>query len=502
MRLFVSGSLVVACSVLLSACRSRAEAIKPGPDTTVFTGPVRPDGTIDYLAALNQKYSKDVTPANNAFVAIANMMAPDAWPSTKFRHRVYQLLKANEPADNATYFVTWDTFSDPKGITRSGNKLEIPRLAMAHPWKAADNPTLARWIKANAAFIGSVRLAMKKRYWFCPLVQKRHNAEGMPDWPWIVTERRLAFLILDRAALRWGSGDRAGAWRDLLLVHELGRQTAQPASLLTQIVAISIDGLAHQAAVGLIESSTISPHEARKAIADLHNLAPPPSIAKGFDVLERCLFLGTIERMYHGDLPAIYQKMDDTFGTHEQPISEAAMHELGRSDCDINAVLRQVNNAFDTLVATAKNPSYLLARKKIKALENRWGEQAKPAGSSLHPKPRLSYSLRRLIDITFLPSSLAARARAGMQDQMEQIALALAAYRTEHHHYPAELTSLSPDYLPAIPRDVFTGKPLHYQINSDGSAILYSVGVNMKDDGGKQSDDPTKGDLVIQLQGK
>ena len=40
--------------------------LKPGPKTTVITGPLRPNGTVDYAAALNEECSAGVTPENNA----------------------------------------------------------------------------------------------------------------------------------------------------------------------------------------------------------------------------------------------------------------------------------------------------------------------------------------------------------------------------------------------------------------------------------------------------
>ena len=36
-------------------------------ETTIITEPLRSDGTPDYVAAINARYSKGVTPENNAF---------------------------------------------------------------------------------------------------------------------------------------------------------------------------------------------------------------------------------------------------------------------------------------------------------------------------------------------------------------------------------------------------------------------------------------------------
>jgi hypothetical protein len=43
---------------------------------------------------------------------------------------------------------------------------------------------------------------------------------------------------------------------------------------------------------------------------------------------------------------------------------------------------------------------------------------------------------------------------------------------------------LTPQYLPAVPPDRYDGKPLKYRI-VEGQPVLYSVGVDRDDDGGR-----------------
>jgi hypothetical protein len=52
---------------------------------------------------------------------------------------------------------------------------------------------------------------------------------------------------------------------------------------------------------------------------------------------------------------------------------------------------------------------------------------------------------------------------------------------------------LTPKYLAQVPRDLFSGKPLIYRPAGNGY-LLYSVGVNGKDEGGRSSDDEPAGD--------
>jgi len=69
-------------------------------------------------------------------------------------------------------------------------------------------------------------------------------------------------------------------------------------------------------------------------------------------------------------------------------------------------------------------------------------------------------------------------------DEM-RIACALERYRLAHGVYPASLDALSPAYIDAVPHDILNGQPYHYSLRADGTFLLYSVGWNQTDDGGK-----------------
>jgi ABC-type transport system involved in multi-copper enzyme maturation permease subunit len=67
-------------------------------------------------------------------------------------------------------------------------------------------------------------------------------------------------------------------------------------------------------------------------------------------------------------------------------------------------------------------------------------------------------------------------------------ALAAERYRRDRGRWPEKLATLVPAYLTKVPTDPFTGKPLLYRILPDG-AVIYSVGRDLADDGGKLARD-------------
>ena len=58
---------------------------------------------------------------------------------------------------------------------------------------------------------------------------------------------------------------------------------------------------------------------------------------------------------------------------------------------------------------------------------------------------------------------------------------------------------LSPDYLKEIPLDLFIDKPLHYEREGKGY-LLYSVGMNLKDDGGSDDRKKEHDDIVVRVE--
>lgn len=65
-----------------------------------------------------------------------------------------------------------------------------------------------------------------------------------------------------------------------------------------------------------------------------------------------------------------------------------------------------------------------------------------------------------------------------------EIAIALERYRMRMGTYPPNLAALVPMELLAVPEDLMSGGPLLYELKADGTPLIYSVGLNGKDDGG------------------
>ena len=121
------------------------------------------------------------------------------------------------------------------------------------------------------------------------------------------------------------------------------------------------------------------------------------------------------------------------------------------------------------------------------------------------------YSPYKVQALMLFPAiSATVRKIAAIQSSIDlaRVACALERYRLAHGDYPETLGSLSPQLIEKVPHDIINGQPLHYRRTDGGQFILYSVGWNETDDGGKVvlrkggSVDREKGDWVWQYPAK
>ena len=78
------------------------------------------------------------------------------------------------------------------------------------------------------------------------------------------------------------------------------------------------------------------------------------------------------------------------------------------------------------------------------------------------------------------------------------VELALRSYRCDHRSGPGTLTQLVPKYLRRLPTDPFGGKPLVYR-PAGTNWVLYSLGPDLVDDGGKTVGKIMSGDYLFGL---
>jgi hypothetical protein len=240
----------------------------------------------------------------------------------------------------------------------------------------------------------------------------------------------------------------------------------------------------------------------------LQGLPPMPAMTDRIDFGERLVFLDTIQLVQRGGIAALEGLSNG--GSHKQGLSLA--QQLGQwaiDSADWDPALRNANRLHDRLAAAVRVKDRaarqqqllqieadLVARKK--ALVDS-GDLANLLIGTAEAKGRVLGEL--LIGLLF-PAVRKVQQAADRTEQEQSnlhIAFALAAYKSDQGRYPPKLDDLAPKYLAKVPDDLFSGKPLIYRPSDDGY-LLYSVGMNGKDDAGRsKDDDPPGDDLTIRM---
>jgi hypothetical protein len=89
-------------------------------------------------------------------------------------------------------------------------------------------------------------------------------------------------------------------------------------------------------------------------------------------------------------------------------------------------------------------------------------------------------------------------AQGEAQHRLAQVGLALHRYRAKHGRIPEKLDDLTTEFLSVVPRDPFDNQPLRYKL-TDSGCVVYSIGRDLIDDGGKRLDQMKSGDLVFEV---
>ena len=134
--------------------------------------------------------------------------------------------------------------------------------------------------------------------------------------------------------------------------------------------------------------------------------------------------------------------------------------------------IRRSLSAFDFLEAQAKLPYY----------QNREALRARDQG--LEKRPWYAFLSKMMLGGSEAAFMKTARVEAIIL--ASRAGLACRLYKSRNGGYPERLEDLVPALLPEVPIDPFTGKPLVYRREGEGF-IVYSLGSNEKDDGGRST---------------
>ena len=477
--------------------------------TTYIDGPLNADGTVNYVAYLDANYAKGVTPENNAAPLLLRVCGPDMLPEPI---RGQTLARLNLPADffddRDKQFILWKDRARPgkAGATmpsRGDDKTDAndedeqdrgPSLDEVYDMALAGqiHPDLEAWLAENAGPLELVRQAAAKERYYIPLVSGSNPPFMVevliPDMRWC---RQAAEALTVQAVLKMTRNDPRGAWDDVLSAHRLARLLDQAPTVIEQLVAVGIEGTAAMAGIALATRGHMPPSESRELLSKLAALRPVGHMVDTIDKEERFCGLDAVMMLSRpGGLRA-----SGLSGTTAPPLSDSA-------DLDWNQMLGDMNAQYDWIVKPMRLPRFHGREEAQKASDEEFkkfetglkgGPMAglrlfllKAAGRPFRKALTTAYTnILIAIMIPALGQACNLEDQAKMTQEIETLAAALTCYHAEHGRWPAELKELCPSLLKTIPTDRFSVKPLVYRPSKDGY-LLYSVGKNLRDDGGQR----------------
>jgi len=107
------------------------------------------------------------------------------------------------------------------------------------------------------------------------------------------------------------------------------------------------------------------------------------------------------------------------------------------------------------------------------------------ANSAINRRSVSPYNLFSRMLLPALGGIAEKSARGQNSVDLARIACALERYRLAKGQFPDALEALAPKFIEKLPHDVINGQSLKYRRTDDGQFVLYSVGWNEADDGGK-----------------
>jgi hypothetical protein len=482
-------------------------------ETTLLLGPLNDDGTVDYVAAANEMLGKGVTAGNNAAIPLIQAVGPKILPELEREELLKRLGIAPLP-DKGQYYVSPSDYIDAE--RPDANSADQEKL-LGKPWDVpkrgllseADNPLLGGWLKRNARPLSLAVAASKRTRFYIPLTSSHRPArmQDIVSWPHSKPPSELATALACRAMLEAGRGRFDSALADLVAARRLAALITHGGLLIDRLVAVGVDRLVLEGFTSLAGSGKLDARQARQLLAALEAGPLPPDSSDPARQVEFLFALDWITRIGREGLdggafepwtpedkvpiPPVDLDMDEMLRLTQRDWRQALAADAMPTYAQRAEARRRTQQVLDPNVAAVakKYPNLLTGRRRLRALV----EKLASAGRKERTLA-VQEALSKAGGIS--AENLGALIEGGQaRFDIARLVCALAAFRLETGRYPALLSELAPKYVPVVPKDVFSDKPLVYKRTAKGY-LLYSVGPNMRDDGGEYDSPSGKDDIA------
>jgi len=336
-------------------------------------------------------------------------------------------------------------------------------------WTEQERQALEAFLSAHEDLIREIRELAERGGPVYPL----DFSEGLSmQLPHLSKLRDCARLLHADALFRAGSGDYATAIEDIVAGFKLGAAVAGEPILISQLVRIAVAGVASDALQLAFQPGDLPPDSAR----DLMRL---------------------LAQSDHRDAFAASFAGEQTFGLRafEDFLRDAGTRDMGGASPLTGLGARLYASPIVRPWFNMDEAAYADVMDRFRDAVELPYYEAKPLLDQIEQDVE-DLPLTRVLSRTLLPAlgrSCQSQARLEATLDLMQMGLTLEQYHGVHGEYPAALEAIASQLGGAVPVDPFTGRPYHYEPSS-GTFLLYSVGMDLEDDGGTH--DLRDGDIV------
>jgi hypothetical protein len=505
---WIAGSFLVLIVLLVFQLFGPNPPIVVSTQTTFITEPLGADGLPDYEQYVLNLSRDGVTRDNNAVAILWQALFPAgvgsqfhaavaaelglkqipsqeetlALPgSIAMEKRLVSFLKQNgdtnrnadSPADNTTEEAgaSLDGDYEVRPLAEwhqsgaSGAVAKLLERVTSQAWLSEQVPPLAEWANANKAPLDRLVEASRRSRYYAPyetLINKDRDMLISMRSPIVLKTRDAGRALSVRGMWHLGEGRPMDAWQNLLAIHRLSHLIAQRHTLMEQLVALELSGIASNGTVTFLDRAKLSADQARQVQRDLAAIPNFAVMARSLNGGERLKALDAFTRVGSGGGAEMFSDISggDDFGNGVFDVVSV----------DWNVVLRETNRWYDRIVAAAK-----LADREARAaaLATIEADMQRLVSATRTSRRMLAGVLSREHRSQIVSSTL----------ELTRLAAALAVYRAKHSAYPESLDELVPGVIERMSVDVLSGKPFVYKRSADGY-LLYGLGANGSDEGG------------------
>jgi hypothetical protein len=292
-----------------------------------------------------------------------------------------------------------------------------------------------------------------------------------------LAQRAQAHLLLDQPA---------EALREIRLAQDLcllleNHPSGIPVPLVPAMIRVAITGLCATTVNQGFQLKRWGEPELRELQDMLSRIHLAPSIAGALS-LERAALCRSLETSSAGQTTELLSCFGD-------PLSERSRWSTLKSPAYWILTLAPRGWVYQNLAALAliRSPQVEAYRLETDRLDVRLIEGSYDSLPQLRTGFRPYTWLAATISPNFTRAWQVVSRNQALVDQAF-LACALERYRLAYGRYPESLQALVPQFAARLPHDILTGQPPCYRLTGRGELLLYSVGWDLADDGGEESE--------------